>query len=125
MQFFFIGESELVTAFRFVGVPGVAVNDPRESLAVFRRVTRGLVEEAGVALPDAASSVAGIQADDGVGTRVLIISEEVADSLGQELADWQLSGEYPLVVELPGLQGRIEGRKTLVDSIRDAIGIRV
>ncbi|MDR2159575.1 MAG: ATPase V, partial [Treponema sp.] len=28
-------------------------------------------------------------------------------------------------VEIPGVMGRLEGRKTLVDSIREAIGIHV
>jgi V/A-type H+-transporting ATPase subunit F len=41
------------------------------------------------------------------------------------MIDWQLSGKYPLLVEIPGINGRLEGRKTLVDSIREAIGIHV
>jgi len=36
-----------------------------------------------------------------------------------------LPSRYPLVVEMPGLMGRQPGRKTLVDSIREAIGVRV
>lgn len=115
MEFFFIGESELLTAFRFVGIDGIAVDGRDAALAAFRRVTSGWVEEAGMPLP----------ATVGRGLRVLILTEEVADALGDELAEWQLSGEYPLVVELPGLAGRMPGRKTLVDSIRDAIGVHV
>jgi V/A-type H+-transporting ATPase subunit F len=56
---------------------------------------------------------------------VLILSEEAADWLGSDLTDWQLSGKYPLVAEIPGILGRLEGRKTLVDSIREVIGIQV
>jgi len=36
-----------------------------------------------------------------------------------------MSAEYPLIVEIPGLHGHLPGRKTLTDSIREAIGIRV
>ena len=118
MEYFFIGEAELVTAFRFVGVGGIAVSGPKESSAAFKRVTRGWVEEAGAVIPDSTLPPPGE-------IRVLILSEEVADSLGSELADWQISGKYPLVVEIPGLQGRLAGRKTLVDTIRQAIGVRV
>ena len=57
--------------------------------------------------------------------RVLIMTEEVADWLGDSLIEWQLSNRYPLVVEMPGLMGRLPGRKTLVDSIREAIGVSV
>jgi len=51
---------------------------------------------------------------------VLIVTEEVADWLGDDLTAWQLSGKYPLVVDIPGLMGKLEGRKTLVDAIREA-----
>ena len=108
----------MATAFRFVGVGGIAVSDPKESMAAFKRITRGWVEEAGAVLPDTNLPSASE-------LRVLILTEEVADSLGTELADWQISGNYPLVVEIPGLQGRLAGRKTLVDAIRQAIGVRV
>jgi V/A-type H+-transporting ATPase subunit F len=53
------------------------------------------------------------------------MTEEVADWLGDLLIAWQLSGRYPLVVEIPGTMGRLPGRKTLVDSIREAVGIHV
>ena len=57
--------------------------------------------------------------------RVLIVTEEVAEWLGDAIVQWQLSDRYPLIVELPGLMGKLPGRKTLVDSIREAIGIHV
>lgn len=115
MDFFFIGEGELATAFRFVGIDGIAVDDAASARAAFRRVTGGWVEEAGGTLPDSYPR----------DVRVLILTEDVSDSLGEELSEWQLSGKYPLVVDLPGLSGRNPGRKTLVDAIRDAIGVHV
>jgi len=115
MDYFFIGDPELLTAFRFVGIGGVAAADADEAKAAFLRITRGWDETAGVVLPGAAGETC----------RVLIITEEVADWLGDLLIDWQLSDQYPLVVEIPGILGRLPGRKTLVDSIREAIGIHV
>jgi V/A-type H+-transporting ATPase subunit F len=113
MDYYFIGDPELVTAFRFVGIGGRAVADADEAKAAFLRITRGLDETAGVVLPGE------------TGCRVLIITEETADWLGDLLIDWQLSDRYPLIVEIPGILGRLPGRKTLVDSIREAIGIHV
>ena len=113
MDYFFIGEAELVTAFRFIGIRGVPVEGSSEAKAVFRRMTDGYDETAGTIIPGAEKS------------RVLILTEEVADWLGNLLIDWQLSGQYPLIVEVPGLMGRLPGRKTLIDSIREAIGIHV
>jgi V/A-type H+-transporting ATPase subunit F len=114
VDYFFIGDAELVTAFRFIGIGGVAVKDSPEAVAVFRKITEGWVAEAGAALPDSAG-----------GCQVLVMTEEVADWLGELLVKWQLSDRYPLVVEIPGIAGRLPGRKTLVDSIREAIGVHV
>lgn len=113
MDYFFIGDLELVTAFHFVGIDGRAALGPEDALAAFRKITEGWDETLGVALPHVETC------------RVLILTEEVADWLGDTLIRWQLSGRYPLVVEIPGPMGRLEGRKTLVESIREAIGIRV
>jgi V/A-type H+-transporting ATPase subunit F len=114
VDYFFIGDPELVTAFRFIGIRGQAVSGPEETLAVFNRLTRNWDEKAGAVLPGEALSC-----------RVLVLTEEAAGWLGETLTDWQLLGEYPLVVEIPGAMGRLPGRKTLVDSIREAIGIHV
>jgi V/A-type H+-transporting ATPase subunit F len=113
VDYFFIGDPELVIAFRFVGIDGQPVHDADDAIAAFRRMTEGWDETARAVLP-------GIEK-----CRVLILTEEVADWLGDLLIDWQLSDHYPLIVELPGMMGRLPGRKTLVDSIREAIGIHV
>jgi V/A-type H+-transporting ATPase subunit F len=118
VDYFFIGDPELVTAFRFIGIRGQAVSGPEEALAVFNKLTRHWDEKAGAVLPGDAAGSAG-------SCRVLVLTEETADWLGETLTGWQLSGEYPLVVEIPGTMGRLPGRKTLVDSIREAIGIHV
>jgi V/A-type H+-transporting ATPase subunit F len=49
----------------------------------------------------------------------------VADWLGDILTQWLLSDRYPLIIELPGMMGKLSGRKSLVESIREAIGIHV
>ena len=115
MDYFFIGDPELVTAFRFVGIEGEAALNAEAARGAFLRVTQGWDSTAGAALP-------GLLPE---GCRVLIITEEAADWLGEDLTQWQLSGRYPLVVEIPGPMGRLPGRKTLVDCIREAVGIHV
>jgi V/A-type H+-transporting ATPase subunit F len=115
MDYFFLGDSELVTAFRFVGIDGLSVSGPEEALDAFKKITQSWVKTAGAVLPSEAFGRC----------RVLILTEETADWLGDTLTDWQLAGQYPLVVEIPGTMGRMPGRKTLVDSIREAVGIHV
>ena len=113
MEYFFLGDPELVTAFRFVGIDGVPVQGADAAQNAYRRMTEGYDKTAGTVLPGTETC------------RVLIITEEVADWLGDTLIQWQLSDRYPLIVEVPGLMGRLPGRKTLVDSIREAIGVHV
>jgi len=113
VDYFFIGDPELVTAFRFVGIKGTTAAGAEEAHAAFRQITEGWDETAGTVLPDIEQC------------RILIITEEVADWLGDALIQWQLSDRYPLIVEVPGMTGRLPGRKSLVDSIREAIGIHV
>jgi V/A-type H+-transporting ATPase subunit F len=101
MEYFFLGSGELLTAFRFAGVDGAAVENREETVAAFRKVI-------------------------GEGeARILIVEESAAVALEEDLVNWQLTGQYPLVVEIPGLAGHLEGRRTLVDAIREAIGIHV
>ena len=117
MGYFFVGDDELATAFRLIGIEGASVRDSAEAASVFRRVTEGWVEEAGMVLP---GTLPGAE-----GCRVLILTDKVADWLDELVVAWQISGHYPLIVEIPGIMGRHPGRKTLVDSIREAIGIHV
>jgi len=117
VDFYFLGDEELVTAFRFIGIEGMSVKDSDEAVAAFRRITEGWNETAGIVLPD---SLPGTDC-----CHILVLTEETADWLGNYMIDWQISGRYPLIVEIPGIGGRLEGRKTLVDSIREAIGIHV
>lgn len=113
MDYFFIGDAELLTAFRFIGIDGVAVDTADEALAAFRRLVYGEIASGSVLLPRETAY------------KVLILTEEVAVWLGNDLVEWQLSGRYPLVVEIPGIMGHMEGRKSLIDAIREAIGIRI
>ncbi len=125
MQYYIIAEAELVTAFNFVGVRGTAVSGPEEAREAFLRITSGWHGGLGRSLPGGPREEDSDIPVDIADCKVLILSEEVADSLGEELISWQFSGKYPLVVEIPGLMGRIPGRKSLSELIRSAIGVQV
>jgi V/A-type H+-transporting ATPase subunit F len=101
-SYYFIGSKELSIALSFTGVRGAAVENAEAAGEAFSRIT---------ASPG--------------NVHILILQEEVSSWLKDEVSQWQLSGKYPLIVEIPGLNGHIEGRRTLVDSIREAIGVHV
>jgi V/A-type H+-transporting ATPase subunit F len=101
MDFFVLAEEEVVIGFGTVGIQGRVVTRREEALAGF---------DYAVSLPD---------------LKVLIITEEAASLVEEQIVAWNMSGGFPLVVEVPGIQGRMEGKKTLVQSIREAVGISV
>ena len=101
MTFHFLGSEELAIGFRFVGVPATVVQTDDEAREAFLAVTRR-----GEA-------------------RVVILTEDVSAMIAREVMDWQMGGAYPLVVEIPGIAGHRAGRTSLIDSIREAVGIHV
>jgi V/A-type H+-transporting ATPase subunit F len=113
VKYFIIGERELVLGFSLVGVDGIVASTREEAFDAFMKATgRG-------------NTLAGSTPVAGERARVLVLTEEVSQMLEQEVRDWQMSAEYPLIVEIPGLQGHMTGRKTLTDAIREAVGIHV
>ncbi len=102
MDFFVIGGSELVTGFALAGVPGRACATREEVLEAFRDLTGG-----------------------GEACKVLILDEESSILIQDEVVEWQLSGAYPLIVEVPAFAGAAAGKKSMVDAIREAIGIHI
>jgi len=110
LEYFVIGERELVLAFKLVGVDGCVAVNRTEALESFNRITGN-------------GGVEAVPVDER--PKVLILTEDVSVMLESELLDWQKKAQYPLIVEIPGLHGHLEGRKSLTDSIREAVGISV
>ena len=101
MEFFVIGDEEVVLGFRFAGADGAAVYSRAEALEAFRKAT-----------------TAG-------DVKILIITEQASAMIEEEVTAWQFDGAYPLVVEVPGIEGHLENRRSLVDAIREAVGVHV
>ena len=110
MEYFTIAQRELVLAFKLVGVDGAVALNRKESLYAFNRVTGHGGENA-------------LPVDER--PKVLILSEDVSAMLEQEVLAWQKSAQFPLIVEIPPLNGHLQGKKSLTDSIREAVGISV
>lgn len=117
-DFFFIGEEELLVAFRLVGVGGRAVTGREEALEAFLVATG----QKAPALREGEPPPPGAT---GAGVKVLILSSGVASLLEEETRDWQLGGEYPLIVEIPSPGAEPDEGRSLLAAIRDAVGISI
>ncbi|MGP1440851.1 MAG: V-type ATP synthase subunit F [Treponema sp.] len=106
MKYSIIAERELVVAFSLVGVKGFIATSREEALLHFNSITSG-------------------SSSDMLDVKILIISEQISEYLHDEVNSWQLKGDYPLIVEIPCLQGAMEGKKSLQDAIREAVGVHI
>lgn len=110
MKFYIIGDREMVLAFKLTGVDGVVAESRQEVLDAFNRVT-GKGGSFSTPLEEV--------------PKVLILTEGAAATIEEEEIAWQKTGKFPLIVEIPGIDGHVAGKKTLTDAIRDAIGVQV
>lgn len=112
MTYSIIAERELVVSFSLIGVRGFIATSRDEALLYFNMLTgkKTSIQELPIGLEH---------------LKILIVSEQVSEYILKEITEWQLKGEYPLIVEIPCLQGAMYGKKTLTDAIREAVGIHV
>lgn len=103
MDFFVLGNEDVILGFQFIGIKGKIIDTHEEALQEFNRVINEEYGEIGV----------------------LIITQKVSVMIDEKVMDWQVSGNYPLIVEVPDLDGHLEGKKSLIESIREAVGLHV
>ncbi len=103
MKFFVLGDEDAVTGFKFAGIEGTVVSDEKSASAEFDRIT----------------------GSEGNGIGILVITEETSMMIQDKISAHELSGAYPLVVEIPGMSGHIKSRGTMMDAIRKAVGFNI
>jgi len=100
-QFFCIGDADTCTGFAMSGVQGINPRSSEEALDAF------------------------LSAVEDVSITILIITEEIAVRLQDRITEHRMTGKMPMVVEIPeNLSGEFQGQ-SLMDSIKQAIGISI
>ena len=101
MKFFCIADEDTVRGFRLAGVAGQVVNSREEAAAAL---------DAAAARPDCG---------------IVALTEKVADGIRREVEAIRLQRDRPLIVEIPGPEGPLPGRKSLRQFVQEAVGIHV
>ncbi len=112
-EIFVLAEEEILIAFGMIGIKGKAVTSREDAIATFREIVQNKtckLDRGPIDLSDC---------------KMLIMSEDISDMIGEELSEWQLSGAFPLIVEIPPLEGSPANHTHLVDAVRQAIGIKI
>jgi len=101
VKFFCIADEDTVRGFRLAGVEGQAVETAQEAADAVRR------------------------AADRPDLGILILTDVVAADIRAQVDAIRLERDRPLVVEIPGPDGPLPGRKTLRQLVQEAVGIRI
>ena len=101
MKFFCVADEDTVRGFRLAGVDGQAVATAGEADRAIRRAA---------GRPDLG---------------ILILTDAVAADVRELVDDVRMNRDRPLIVEVPGPQGPMPGRKTLRQLVQEAVGIRL
>lgn len=101
MKFYCIADEDTVRGFRLAGIAGqVVTTAPQAAIALEAVVAR---------------------ADCGI----IILTENVAAGIRDQVDAMRWARTRPLVVEIPGPEGPVTGRKSLREFVQEAVGIRV
>ncbi len=101
MNFCCIADEETVRGFRLAGITGHVV---------------ATAAQASAALEQAAS-----QTDCGI----IILTQQVAATIQHDVEAIRWERDRPLIVEIPGPEGPLLGRKSLRQFVQEAVGMRV
>jgi V/A-type H+-transporting ATPase subunit F len=99
--YYVIGDEDTVLGFRYGGVPGEVVSNTQEARQALAR------------------AVAQRRA------RILILTDLIAETIRDEVNAVRATTAWPLVVEIPGPAGPLPGKRTLLELIREAVGVRI
>ena len=101
MKFFVLGDEDTVLGFQLAGVEGKVVREADE-------VREGLKEAF---------------ADQRFG--IIIIPERLADLARHDVDQYTYKTSFPLIIEIPDRMGPVEGRGSVRDMIRSAVGVHL
>jgi V/A-type H+-transporting ATPase subunit F len=101
MRYYVIGDEHTVLGFGMAGVTGRAVGNQEETEEALREAA----EEKDIG--------------------IIIITERLADLVRPQVDRLMFTQAFPLIVEIPDREGRLEGKPGLREMVNQAIGVRV
>ena len=101
LAYYVIADEDTVLGFRYAGVSGETVTSAEDAQQAFQQA---LAERR---------------------ARILILTDVIAETIRDQVNAARTGGAWPLVVEIPGPTGPMPGRRTLLELIQEAVGVRV
>ncbi|HEY3276128.1 MAG TPA: V-type ATP synthase subunit F [Syntrophorhabdaceae bacterium] len=101
MQFVCIGDEETAQGFRLAGITVMVVSTAEEASTAM---------EDSLARPDCG---------------MVIITQTAASLIRPKVEEIRLERDHPLIVEIPGPDGPLPGRRSLREFVAEAVGVTV
>jgi V/A-type H+/Na+-transporting ATPase subunit F len=101
VKFYCVGDEDTVRGFRLAGVEGRVVTSASEAAEAFNQ--------------------AAARAEYGI----ILLTQPVGVWVRERVDAWRLGRDRPLLVEIPGPDGPLAGRKTLRQLVHSAVGMCV
>lgn len=101
MKFYVIGDKLTVLGFRMVGVDGTVVTDAPEAEEAIKKAVKD--KELGI----------------------ILITEKTANLVSSLVEDLFYTTAFPLILEIPDREGPVEGRGSVRDIVKNAVGLSV
>ncbi|HUU43549.1 MAG TPA: V-type ATP synthase subunit F [Planctomycetota bacterium] len=101
MSYYVIADEDTVLGFRYAGVPGEVVDSAAGAREAFLRACETGRHD------------------------IVILTEEVANSIRDDVNHIRFEVQTPVVVEVPGAAGPRPDRPDLLHLIREAVGLRL
>jgi len=101
LKFYVIGDEDTVLGFGLAGVQGEVVQTPEQARKALERAFQM----------------------EGLG--VIILPERVAATIRKEVDRYIYATTFPLIIEIPDRLGPTEGRESVRDLIRAAVGVHL
>jgi len=101
VKFFCIADEDTARGFRLAGIGTQVAETAEEARAALEEIT---------GLPDCG---------------VIIVTEKVADLIRPQVEMVRMERERPLIVEIPGPEGPLPGRKSLREFVEEAVGVSI
>jgi len=100
MSYYVIADEDTVLGFRYAGVPGEAVESTAQAREAFTRACSSGRHD------------------------IVILTEEISNSIRDDVNQIRFEVQTPIVVEIPGVRGPLPDRPDLLKLIREAVGLR-
>ncbi len=100
MDFFIVGDERMVLGFGLVGIPGKVVEDSQSALDAVRWAISEKI-------------------------KIILIDDRLAQSIQDQLQEIILKMDFPLVIEIPSVEGVREDRQSIRELLKSSVGISV